>query len=83
MVCKALAFLFFQEYLSRYSTPNNGSIHSDIPTDKLANDEQTVKSRGWLNWLSRGMLGAGGTDDSSQFSGVVSYDVKVHVSIVK
>ncbi|KAL8141634.1 hypothetical protein V2J09_014666 [Rumex salicifolius] len=30
------------------------------------------KTRGWLNWLSRGVLGAGGTDDSTQFSGVVS-----------
>jgi len=27
------------------------------------------------------MLGAGGTDDSSQFSGVVSYDVKVHACV--
>ncbi|XP_024632124.1 uncharacterized protein [Medicago truncatula] len=65
-----------QEYLSRYSTPSNGRIVSDISTEKSGNDEHNVKSRGWLNWLSRGMLGAGGTDDSSQFSGVVSYDVK-------
>lgn len=33
------------------------------------------KSRGWLNWLSLGMLGAGGTDGCSQFSGVVSDEV--------
>ncbi|KAG4977288.1 hypothetical protein JHK84_036989 [Glycine max] len=65
-----------QEFLSRCSMPNNGKINNDIPTEKSCNDEHTVKSRGWLNWLSRGMLGAGGTDDSSQFSGVVSYDVK-------
>ncbi|KAK7315042.1 hypothetical protein VNO77_33574 [Canavalia gladiata] len=65
-----------REFLSRSSTPNNGKIHTDIPTEKSYNEESTVKSRGWLNWLSRGMLGAGGTDDSSQFSGVVSYDVK-------
>ncbi|XP_045818799.1 uncharacterized protein LOC123911434 isoform X3 [Trifolium pratense] len=65
-----------QEYLSRYSTPNNGRSHTDISAEKSGNDENNVKSRGWLNWLSRGMLGAGGTDDSSQFSGVVSYDVK-------
>lgn len=38
-------------------------------------DHLSSKSRGWLNWLSRGMLGAGGTDDSSQFSGVVSDEV--------
>ncbi|KAL2321117.1 hypothetical protein Fmac_030086 [Flemingia macrophylla] len=67
-----------REFLSRCSTPNNGKIHTDIPTEKSGNDEQSVKSQGWLNWLSRGMLGAGGTDDSSQFSGVVSYDVKLH-----
>ncbi|CAJ1938486.1 unnamed protein product [Sphenostylis stenocarpa] len=64
-----------QEFLSRCSTPHNGK-NTDIPTEKSCNDEHPVKSRGWLNWLSRGMLGAGGTDDSSQFSGVVSYDVK-------
>ncbi|KAK7279741.1 hypothetical protein RJT34_24798 [Clitoria ternatea] len=63
------------EFLSRCSTPNNGKILTD-PIEKSCNDEHAVKSRGWLNWLSRGMLGAGGTDDSSQFSGVVSYDVK-------
>ncbi|KAL9243679.1 hypothetical protein vseg_017537 [Gypsophila vaccaria] len=46
------------------------------PTEKLANDEATSgRARGWLNWLSRGVLGAGGTDDSSQFSGVVSDEV--------
>ncbi|XP_074272572.1 intermembrane lipid transfer protein VPS13-like isoform X1 [Silene latifolia] len=45
-------------------------------SEKLANDEATSgKARGWLNWLSRGVLGAGGTDDSSQFSGVVSDEV--------
>lgn len=44
--------------------------------EKLHNDERSLgRSRGWLKWLSRGMLGAGGTDDSSQFSGVVSDEV--------
>ncbi|KAJ8450354.1 hypothetical protein Cgig2_004811 [Carnegiea gigantea] len=44
--------------------------------DKLPNDEAASgKARGWLNWLSRGVLGAGGTEDSSQFSGVVSDEV--------
>ncbi|KAK9757453.1 hypothetical protein RND81_01G163800 [Saponaria officinalis] len=45
-------------------------------SEKLVNDEATSgRARGWLNWLSRGVLGAGGTDDSSQFSGVVSDEV--------
>ncbi|KAK6259268.1 hypothetical protein SCA6_013742 [Theobroma cacao] len=55
-----------QEVLSKPSTAN-------ISVEKSRQDGQSSgKSRGWLNWLSRGMLGAGGTDDSSQFSGVVS-----------
>ncbi|KAK8498349.1 hypothetical protein V6N12_032902 [Hibiscus sabdariffa] len=55
-----------QEVLSKSSTAN-------FSVEKSRHDGQSVgKSRGWLNWLSRGMLGAGGTDDSSQFSGVVS-----------
>ncbi|PIA43479.1 hypothetical protein AQUCO_01900106v1 [Aquilegia coerulea] len=32
-------------------------------------------ARGWINWLSLGMLGAGGTEDSMQFSGVVSDEI--------
>ncbi|GFQ03174.1 putative vacuolar protein sorting-associated protein 13b [Phtheirospermum japonicum] len=44
--------------------------------DKLEEDDRPPsKPRGWLNWLSYGMLGAGGTDDSNQFSGVISDDV--------
>ncbi|XP_022765514.1 uncharacterized protein LOC111310374 isoform X3 [Durio zibethinus] len=55
-----------QEVLSKSSIVN-------ISVEKSRQDGQSSgKSRGWLNWLSRGMLGAGGTDDSSQFSGIVS-----------
>ncbi|XP_051121162.1 uncharacterized protein LOC127244726 [Andrographis paniculata] len=44
--------------------------------DKVVEDDHPPsKPRGWLNWLSYGMLGAGGTDDFNQFSGVVSDDV--------
>lgn len=44
--------------------------------DKVVEDDHPPsKPRGWLNWLSYGMLGAGGTGDSNQFSGVVSDDV--------
>ncbi|XP_022149965.1 uncharacterized protein LOC111018256 isoform X3 [Momordica charantia] len=38
-------------------------------------DRSMRKPRGWLNWLSLGMLGAGGTEDSCQFSGVISDDI--------
>lgn len=60
-----------------------GIIVSGIDVEVSRNDDHsTGKSRGWLNWLSRGMLGAGGTEDSSQFSGVVSDEViKVPVPI--
>ncbi|XP_042498014.1 uncharacterized protein LOC122076662 [Macadamia integrifolia] len=41
--------------------------------EKQQHDESSSgRSRGWLNWLSLGVLGAGGAADSSQFSGVVS-----------
>lgn len=50
--------------------------HELQATETSQNDDYlSGKRRGWLNWLSRGMLGAGGTDDSSQFSGVVSDEV--------
>lgn len=40
------------------------------------NGEQTsTKARSWLNWLSLGMLGAGGTSDTGSFAGVVSDDI--------
>jgi len=60
-----------------------GIIVSGIDVEVSRNDDHsTGKSQGWLNWLSRGMLGAGGTEDSSQFSGVVSDEViKVPVPI--
>ncbi|XP_059074534.1 uncharacterized protein LOC131074913 isoform X2 [Cryptomeria japonica] len=62
------------------SLKENG-LHSesdgrDFAFDKHQNEEQVpVKPRGWLNWLSLGMLGAGGTTDSSQFAGVFSDDI--------
>lgn len=60
------------------------SVNSNgVSLDKSRNDEHlTGNSRGWLNWLSLGMLGAGGTDDSSQFSGIVSDEV-IQVSLLK
>ncbi|CAA7023283.1 unnamed protein product [Microthlaspi erraticum] len=53
-----------------------GSVNEHSASENEQSDDPTLnKSRGWLNWLSRGMLGAGGTEDSSQFSGVVSDEV--------
>ncbi|KAI9110899.1 hypothetical protein K1719_018019 [Acacia pycnantha] len=65
-----------QEFFFRCSKLDIGVSGIDIPAEKSSNDERNLgKSQGWLNWLSRGMLGARGTDDSSQFSGIVSDDV--------
>ncbi|KAF8099934.1 hypothetical protein N665_0235s0032 [Sinapis alba] len=46
-----------------------------VSEKEQSDDPTSNQSRGWLNWLSRGMLGAGGTEDSSQFSGVVSDEI--------
>ncbi|KAK4437331.1 Vacuolar protein sorting-associated protein 13 [Sesamum alatum] len=53
----------------RYGS-NSGNVDKSVEDDRPPS-----KPRGWLNWLSYGMLGAGGTDDSNQFSGVISDDV--------
>lgn len=71
---------YFQDFLVN-SPSSQGS--SAVIFDKSQEDSRLPsKPRGWLNWLSRGMLSAGGTDDSSQFSGVISDDViKVYISL--
>lgn len=44
--------------------------------EKDQNVEHSLsRARGWLNWLSLGMLGAGGTADTSSFAGVVSDEI--------
>lgn len=57
-------------------------INSEVPVsvksaqEENQNGEQTsTKARSWLNWLSLGMLGAGGTSDTGSFAGVVSDDI--------
>ncbi|KAI3811329.1 hypothetical protein L1987_21050 [Smallanthus sonchifolius] len=45
-----------------------GANEANTPFDKLVDDDQSLsKPQGWLKWLSCGMLGAGGINDSSQF----------------
>lgn len=47
--------------------------HVDRDQEILKNDGlKSSGDRSWLSWLSLGMLGAGGTADTSLFSGVVS-----------
>lgn len=58
------------------ATSSSGRGSNGANVDVFLEDERPLsKPRGWLNWLSRGMLGAGGTDDSGQFSGVISDDI--------
>ncbi|KAJ9680062.1 hypothetical protein PVL29_019367 [Vitis rotundifolia] len=65
-----------QDFLLTSSTSTMGTSSANATVEKLQNDERSSsRSRGWLNWLSLGMLGAGGTDDSGEFSGVVSDEV--------
>ena len=69
-------FILLQEALPNSPSSITGVNGVSISLEKSRNDEHlSGRSRGWLNWLSRGMLGAGGTDDSAQFSGVVSDEV--------
>ncbi|XP_019058238.1 PREDICTED: uncharacterized protein LOC104814962 [Tarenaya hassleriana] len=56
-------------------TMHMGGSGVNASEKQQSDDRSSNRSRGWLNWLSRGMLGAGGTDDSSQFSGVVSDEI--------
>jgi hypothetical protein len=45
------------------------------PGSPRGDEQLTGASQGWLNWLSLGMLGVGGTADSSSFAGVISEDI--------
>ncbi|KAL3650642.1 hypothetical protein CASFOL_007045 [Castilleja foliolosa] len=71
---RSIAECELEDFLAN-SSARYGSYGGNM--DKLEEDDRppTSKPRGWLNWLSYGMLGAGGTDDSNQFSGVISDDV--------
>ncbi|KAL6005780.1 hypothetical protein ACLOJK_006353 [Asimina triloba] len=64
----------FLDYALDFSSPT--TTCTDATMDYHQSDERlTSRPRGWLNWLSLGMLGAGGTADSSQFSGVISDEI--------
>lgn len=56
-------------------TPTDGNSELNGLENLRSLEQSSNRPRGWLNWLSRGMLGAGGTEDSSQFSGVVSDEI--------
>lgn len=64
--------IHLSEFVSN-SLSSNTAVNGSDTKEKQQNDERSAgEPRGWLNWLSLGMLGAGGTADSSQFAGVVS-----------
>ncbi|WVZ95400.1 hypothetical protein U9M48_041168 [Paspalum notatum var. saurae] len=66
---RAIAEQQLQESLVK-STKDNSS-----PGSPRTDEQSAGASQGWLNWLSLGMLGAGGTADSSSFAGVISEDI--------
>ncbi|KAI4303707.1 hypothetical protein MLD38_039306 [Melastoma candidum] len=62
------------EYEIQELLPKSSNYDSKSTVEKSRND-RLGRPRGWLNWLSRGMLSAAGTEDSGQFSGIVSDEV--------
>ncbi|XP_077218039.1 vacuolar protein sorting-associated protein, putative (DUF1162) isoform X2 [Tasmannia lanceolata] len=70
---RSIAECQLQEFLSNSTSPSVTAIGVNNTQEKQQNGERSSsRPRGWLNWLSLGMLGAGGTIDSSQFAGAVS-----------
>lgn len=47
------------------------------PGSPRIDDQSAGAGQGWLKWLSRGMLGAGGTADTSSFADVSDDIIKV------
>ncbi|OVA10906.1 Vacuolar protein sorting-associated protein 13 domain [Macleaya cordata] len=73
---RSIAERDLQELLLSPTSPSMGPNGGNSPIEKQQTDERSLgRSRGWLNWLFLGMLGAGETADSSQFSGVISDEV--------
>lgn len=64
--------ILFQESLLKLAASDGAKSTQE----KNHNGDQTSsKARSWLNWLSLGMLGAGGTSDTGSFAGVVSDEI--------
>ncbi|KAL5715325.1 hypothetical protein ACHQM5_017158 [Ranunculus cassubicifolius] len=61
-----------QDYLGSVVGKNNCNVASG---GQQIEEGSSAGTRGWINWLSLGMLGAGGVDESNQFSGVVSDEI--------
>ncbi|XP_020114833.1 putative vacuolar protein sorting-associated protein 13A [Ananas comosus] len=65
-----------QDLLLKSKSSTSGANNIMSSQEKNQNDEQSAsRARRWLNWLSLGMLGAGGTADTSSFAGVVSDEI--------
>ncbi|CAA7410691.1 unnamed protein product [Spirodela intermedia] len=65
-----------QDFMLQKKDSGTGTSDVHNSQEKGQNDERSfTRLRGWLNWLSLGMLGVGGTADSSSFAGVVSDEI--------
>jgi len=75
LLLNLFSFYDLQELVNSKSSNmvTNDSVHSQ--GKQQCSDQSANTERGWLNWLSLGMLGAGGTADSSSFAGVVSDEI--------
>ncbi|KAL4187276.1 hypothetical protein AMTRI_Chr09g38240 [Amborella trichopoda] len=68
---RSIAESQLQEFLLSSTNPSVESTGTG-EAKQHSDERPSSQPRGWLNWLSLGMLGAGDPADSGQFSGVVS-----------
>ncbi|XP_073012455.1 intermembrane lipid transfer protein VPS13 isoform X2 [Typha latifolia] len=65
-----------QELLFKSKSPTPVANDVISSQEMHPNEEQSSsRARRWLNWFSLGMLGAGGTADTSSFAGVISDEI--------
>ncbi|KAF9591491.1 hypothetical protein IFM89_004545, partial [Coptis chinensis] len=76
LIFRSIAECESEDSLLSSTLSNVGRYSGSVTTGNQQNDEgSSARARGWINWLSLGMLGAGGTENSVQFSGVVSDEI--------
>ncbi|XP_008812811.3 uncharacterized protein LOC103723626 isoform X2 [Phoenix dactylifera] len=73
---RSMAEQQLQDFLLKSKSRIIATGDSKSADEKYQNGEQSSsRACGWLNWLSLGMLGAGGTAETSSFAGVVSDEI--------
>lgn len=73
---RSMAEQQLQDFLLKPRSPTIETSDAKSADGKYQSGEpSSSRVGGWLNWLSLGMLGAGGTADTSSFAGVVSDEI--------